>query len=162
MVIFDDDEARKKREKLGEDGRTVVFTNGCFDLLHRGHLHLLREAKDQGDYLIVGLNTDDSIRRIKGGCRPVKAEKNRASVLDALEMVDAVVLFEEDTPERLIELLSPDVLVKGSDYRPDEVVGAGHVQDRGGRVHLVDLLPDQSTTSMIDSIRESLGEHQQS
>lgn len=105
--------------------------------------------------MIVGLNTDDSIRRIKGGSRPVKHEENRSSVLDALEMVDAVVLFDEDTPKRLIELLSPDVLVKGSDYEPHEVVGAQHVQDQGGRVHLVDLLPGQSTTSIVETIRES-------
>lgn len=155
MVILDDEDARKRRNQLRDEDRTVVFTNGCFDLLHKGHLHLLREAKNQGDYLIVGLNTDDSIRRIKGGSRPVKNEENRSAVLDALEMVDAVVLFEEDTPKRLIELLSPDVLVKGSDYEPDEVVGAEHVQAEGGRVYLVDLLPGQSTTSIVETIRQS-------
>ena len=155
MTVMDDDTARERREELREADRTVVFTNGCFDLLHRGHLHLLSEAKKQGDYLIVGLNTDESIRRIKGESRPVKDETNRAKVLDAIGMVDAVVFFSEDTPKRLIELLSPDVLVKGSDYEPHEVVGAEHVRNSGGRIHLVDLLSDESTTSFIETIRET-------
>lgn len=154
VAIFEKDEARKKRDDLAEAGRRVVFTNGCFDLLHRGHLHLLREARKQGDYLIVGLNTDASVRRIKGESRPVKSETDRARVLDALEMVDAVVLFDEDTPRDLIETLTPDVLVKGSDYEPDDVVGADHVQNNGGELYLVDLLPDHSTTAFIETIRK--------
>jgi D-beta-D-heptose 7-phosphate kinase/D-beta-D-heptose 1-phosphate adenosyltransferase len=155
LAVLSRDEARARRRELCDEGRDVVFTNGCFDLLHKGHLHLLEQAKNQGDYLIVGLNTDNSIRRLKGAPRPVKSESDRAVLLDALEYVDDVVLFDEDTPLALIEALSPDVLVKGSDYDPSEVVGAEHVREQGGNLYLVDLLPDHSTTALIDDIRSA-------
>ena len=146
------DDARKKREELRSEGRTVVFTNGCFDLIHPGHVHILEQAAAQGDYLIVGVNTDDSVRRLKGGFRPVQGESARVTVLNALESVDDTILFDEDTPKRLIQELSPDVLVKGADYEVSEIVGADHVQSTGGRVHRVELLSGHGTSEIIETI----------
>lgn len=130
-------------------GLKIGFTNGCFDLLHPGHISLLARARSECDRLIVGLNTDASVRRLKGEGRPVNSEMARAVVLAALETVDAVVLFAEETPLKQIEALKPDVLIKGADYTIDKVVGADVVQKSGGRVVLVDLVPGQSTTGMI-------------
>lgn len=148
-------EARSKRERLRDENRTVVFTNGCFDLLHPGHVHILEQAAAQGDYLIVGVNSDDSVRRLKGGLRPVQGESARVSVLNALESVDDTILFQEDTPLELIRELSPDVLVKGADYEVSEIVGADHVQATGGRVHRVELLSGHGTSEIIESILEA-------
>jgi D-beta-D-heptose 7-phosphate kinase/D-beta-D-heptose 1-phosphate adenosyltransferase len=134
-------------------GLVVGFTNGCFDLLHPGHVALLSSARAQCDRLIVGLNTDASVRRLKGEGRPVNGEMARAVVLAALATVDAVVLFDEDTPLKLIEAVAPDVLVKGADYTIDRVVGADFVKARGGRVVLVDLVPGESTTGMLQRMR---------
>lgn len=130
-------------------GLSIGFTNGCFDILHPGHVSLLSQARAQCDRLIVGLNTDASVRGLKGDGRPVNAEMARAVVLAALESVDAVVFFGDETPLKLIETIAPDVLVKGADYTIDRVVGALFVQARGGRVVLVDLVPGQSTTGVI-------------
>lgn len=130
-------------------GLSVGFTNGCFDLLHPGHVSLLAQARAHCDRLIVGLNTDGSVRKLKGEGRPVNVETARAVVLAALETVDAVVLFSEDTPIKLIEALKPDLLVKGADYTVDKVVGADVVTASGGRVLLIDLVPGQSTTGTI-------------
>lgn len=127
----------------------VGFTNGCYDLLHAGHLRSLREAKQQCDRLIVAVNTDDSIKRLKGSDRPIQKEEVRCLVLAALEMVDAVILFDQDTPMYLIEAIIPDVLVKGADYTVDQVVGADVVMRHGGRVHLVNLEEGQSTTNLV-------------
>jgi D-beta-D-heptose 7-phosphate kinase / D-beta-D-heptose 1-phosphate adenosyltransferase len=131
-------------------GLSVGFTNGCFDLLHPGHVSLLAQARAQCDRLIVGLNTDASVRGLKGDGRPVNSEMARAVVLAALETVNAVVFFAEETPLKLIDAIKPDVLVKGADYTIDRVVGADFVQKHGGRVVLVDLVPGQSTTGMIE------------
>ncbi len=133
-------------------GRTIVFTNGCFDIVHRGHIKLLEEAKAKGDFLIVGLNSDASIRRIKGPDRPVQDEQTRASVMAALLPVDLVVLFEEDTPLKLIESLTPDVLVKGGDWEESRIVGASHVREHGGQVITIALEEGYSTTSAIEKI----------
>jgi len=134
-------------------GKTVVFTNGCFDILHHGHVFLLHRARALGDCLVVGLNTDESIRRIKGPDRPILGQDDRATILAALSSVDLVVCFNEDTPVELIGYLRPDVLVKGSDYTPDKVVGADIVRSWGGRVELVDLVEEKSTTGIVDRIR---------
>ncbi|MCB9959921.1 MAG: D-glycero-beta-D-manno-heptose-7-phosphate kinase [Rhodospirillaceae bacterium] len=134
-------------------GRTVGFTNGCFDLLHPGHVSLLRQARAACDKLVLGLNSDASVARLKGPGRPVQPEAARAAVLAALGTVDLVVIFAEDTPERVIEALRPDVLVKGADYTVDTVVGAGFVQSYGGRVVLADLAPGHSTTSTVARLR---------
>jgi len=131
----------------------VVFTNGVFDLLHPGHVDVLLAARREGDALIVGLNSDESVRRLKGPTRPVRDQNARAFVLSALAMVDAVVLFEQDTPLELIRLLQPDVLVKGGDYDVDSVIGGADVRARGGRVVIVPLTPGQSTTSIVQSLR---------
>lgn len=131
----------------------LVFTNGVFDLLHPGHIDVLAEARAQGDALLVGLNSDDSVRRLKGPKRPVRSEAERAYVLAALSDVDAVVAFSEDTPLELIRHLRPDVLVKGGDYEPATVVGRDDVESWGGRVVIVPLRPGQSTTSIIEKLR---------
>ncbi|MCO5162766.1 MAG: D-glycero-beta-D-manno-heptose-7-phosphate kinase [Mesorhizobium sp.] len=135
------------------EGLTVGFTNGCFDILHAGHVTLLHAARSQCDRLVLGLNSDASVRRLKGEGRPVNAEHDRACVLAALASVDAVVVFSEDTPLRLIELLKPDVLVKGADYTIDKVVGADIVQAYGGKVLLVDLVEGRSTTATIRKLK---------
>jgi D-beta-D-heptose 7-phosphate kinase/D-beta-D-heptose 1-phosphate adenosyltransferase len=135
-------------------GRRVVFTNGCFDLLHAGHVDLLRRARELGDLLVVGLNTDRSIRQIKGPLRPLIAQHERAHMLAALDAVDLVVLFDEPTPLALIEALRPDVLAKGGDYTREQVVGAGLVESWGGRVELVPLTAGKSTSRLIEQILE--------
>lgn len=140
---------RNKLEEWRRNGERIVFTNGCFDLLHPGHVSLLRQAAALGDRLVVGLNSDASVRRLKGPTRPIQNEMSRALLLAALQAVDAVVLFGEDTPERLIHAVCPDVLVKGSDYRVEDVVGADFVRGRGGEVHLVDLVDGCSTTGLV-------------
>lgn len=131
----------------------MVFTNGVFDLLHPGHIDLLVAARAQGDHLVVGVNDDDSVRRLKGPARPVRSVADRAYVLAALEAVDAVVVFEEDTPLALIDALAPDVLVKGGDYTESTIVGASQVRSRGGRVVVVPLTAGQSTTAVLERIQ---------
>ncbi|WP_299392696.1 D-glycero-beta-D-manno-heptose 1-phosphate adenylyltransferase [uncultured Desulfovibrio sp.] len=135
-----------------QQGQRVVFTNGCFDILHKGHIMLLHEAAAQGDRLVVAINADASVRRLKGETRPVQDEQSRALLIAALQDVDAVIIFEEDTPLRLIEALLPDVLVKGSDYTVETVVGADVVQAHGGRVHLARLQDGYSTTGICRRI----------
>ena len=130
-------------------GRTVVFTNGCFDLLHPGHHHLLNEARREGDLLVVAVNSDSSIRRLKGEGRPRIREGDRIKMLAGLEAVDYVILFEEDTPLHLVEELVPDVLVKGGDYRDEAVVGQDIVEKNGGRMVFIDRLPGLSTTELL-------------
>ena len=130
-------------------GQTVVFTNGCFDLLHPGHVRLLREAANLGDFLVVGLNSDASVRRLKGANRPINPAEARAEVLSALKAVDAVTIFDEDTPLELITAIRPNVLVKGGDYRPDEVVGRAEVEEAGGRLVLIPLVEGHSTTTLV-------------
>jgi rfaE bifunctional protein nucleotidyltransferase chain/domain len=135
-------------------GQKVVFTNGCFDLLHRGHIDYLEQARSLGAALIVGVNTDDSTARlVKGPGRPVTPESDRARVLAALACVDRVVLFPEDTPLELITALQPDVLVKGGDYRPEEIVGREVVLARGGQVLALPFVPGYSTTALLARIR---------
>jgi D-beta-D-heptose 7-phosphate kinase/D-beta-D-heptose 1-phosphate adenosyltransferase len=138
--------------RRGVRGR-VVFTNGVFDLLHPGHVDVLAQARALGDALVVGLNSDTSVRRLKGQERPVRTEAERAYVLAALRDVDAVVVFSEDTPQDLIRHLRPDVLVKGGDYTLETVVGRDDVEAWGGRVVIVPLRPGQSTTSIIEKLR---------
>jgi len=138
------------RWRAGLEG-TVVFTNGVFDLLHRGHVVLLEGARAEGDHLIVGINSDASARRIKGDGHPVVDQDDRARLIAAFAAVDCVVIFDEDTPLQLITALEPDVLVKGSDYRPETTVGADVVVSRGGRVKHVELAIDPQTTGVLSS-----------
>lgn len=139
-------------EQLRKDGKTIVFTNGCFDLVHAGHVSYLSAAADLGDVLILGLNTDASVRKIKGEKRPVIRQEDRASLVAALQMVDFVVLFDAPDPLDLIEAIRPDVLVKGADWPIDAIVGADSVTARGGRVARIDLVPGISTTTLIQRI----------
>lgn len=137
---------------------TVAFTNGVFDLLHPGHLDVLTAARAEADALVVGVNSDASVKRLKGPDRPLRGEGERARMLAALACVDAVVIFEENTPLELVRALGPDVIVKGGDYAPETVVGADVVTARGGRVVIVPLTPGHSTTSSIARLREGRGE----
>ena len=134
--------------------RAVVFTNGCFDLLHRGHTDYLAAARALGDFLVVGLNTDASVRRLKGPGRPIIPEGDRARILAALECVDAVTLFDEDTPAALITALVPDILVKGGDYEAETIAGADVVRAAGGRVVVLPFVAGRSTSELIRRIRE--------
>lgn len=131
---------------------TIVFTNGCFDLVHRGHVDYLSKARDLGDILIVGLNSDASVRRLKGEKRPISNQQSRATVLAAFAFVNYVVLFDDDTPINLIKHIRPDILVKGGDYSHDNVVGADFVESYGGRLELIPLVPGESTTNLVKKI----------
>jgi rfaE bifunctional protein nucleotidyltransferase chain/domain len=142
------------RSSLRKERKTVVFTNGVFDILHRGHIEYLNRSKALGDILIVGMNSDASVRRIKGEKRPIVEEHDRAFVLANLRAVDYVCLFEEDTPLRLISAIVPDILVKGADWNIDAIVGKDVVERAGGKVMTIDFVPDRSTTSVIDRILE--------
>jgi D-beta-D-heptose 7-phosphate kinase/D-beta-D-heptose 1-phosphate adenosyltransferase len=134
--------------------KTISFTNGCFDILHPGHIASLSDAAGESDFLVVGLNSDSSARRLKGAGRPVMDEISRATILASLIMVDAVVIFEEDTPIELIELVKPDVLVKGGDYSIEQIVGAKEVIASGGRVVINPIVPGFSSTGIIGKIRD--------
>jgi rfaE bifunctional protein nucleotidyltransferase chain/domain len=134
------------------EGEKVVFTNGCFDILHAGHVRYLSAARTLGDRLVIGMNTDASVRRLKGPKRPVASESDRAEVLASLAAVDAVTLFDEDTPEALIGMLLPDILVKGADWPVERISGAKAVLDHGGSVLTVPLLEGRSTTGIIETI----------
>ena len=140
-----------RRWRDSRDGR-VVFTNGVFDLLHPGHIDVLFAARARGDLLVVGLNTDASVKRLKGPDRPVRSETERAYVLAALEAVDAVVLFDEDTPLEVVLELRPDVIVKGGDYTVETIVGAREIREWGGEAVVIPLTPGQSTTSIIEKL----------
>ncbi len=138
--------------KLKDKGKSIVFTNGCFDILHIGHVEYLKRAKGLGDILVVGLNSDGSVRRIKGMGRPVNNQKDRAKILAALYSVDYITVFNEATPEKLIRRIKPDVLVKGSDWKAGDIVGAKTVKSRGGRVVRVPFVKGYSTTSVIGKL----------
>jgi D-beta-D-heptose 7-phosphate kinase/D-beta-D-heptose 1-phosphate adenosyltransferase len=143
---------RAERDRLHAEGRTLVFTNGCFDILHRGHADYLAFARSQGDALVVGLNSDASVRRAKGPTRPVNPEQDRAYVLGSLRAVDFVVIFDEDEPRNLISQILPDVLVKGKDWA-HYVSGRDIVEANGGRVVLAEMVEGRSTTSTIERMR---------
>lgn len=146
-------EAADRIAEWKNEGDRVVFTNGCFDIIHPGHVLYLESAKAQGNRLVVGLNADTSVRRLKGAERPIQAERARATVLAALASVDLVVVFEEDTPQRLIEAICPDILVKGGDWSVDEIVGADFVLGQGGEVKSLQFEDGFSSTNIIDKIK---------
>jgi len=135
--------------KWKNDGQKVVFTNGCFDVLHYGHVCYLAEAKELGDKLVLGLNSDASVRRLKGETRPINGQKERATLLAALSFIDAIVIFDEDTPEKLIKSIKPDFLVKGGDYTFETIVGADFVSSYGGTVRTIPLVENFSTTNIL-------------
>ncbi len=138
-----------------ELGEKIVFTNGCFDILHSGHIYLLREAKNLGDRLLIGLNSNQSVQNLKGPIRPFNPEDTRATVLESLSMVDGVTIFQEDTPYELVKEIIPHVLVKGGDYSIENVVGANTVRESGGKVVLIPILEGYSTSDLIARIREN-------
>lgn len=153
MPVLTRPDAAAWADRLHASGRTLVFTNGVFDLLHPGHVRYLAEARAHGDALIVAVNSDRSVRAIKGPSRPVNSEQDRAEVLSALAAVDAVVVFDEDDPHAVIAEVQPDILVKGADWAADRIVGRDIVEARGGRVIRIAFAPGFSTTSMIEKIR---------
>ena len=138
-------------------GKKIVFTNGCFDILHLGHIDYLSKAKDLGDLLVIGLNTDASVGRLKGENRPIQDEVSRAMVLASLGFVDAVVFFGEDTPYNLIKTTQPDILVKGADYKPEDIVGYDIITKKGGEVVTISFLPGYSTSAIESKIRQQKG-----
>ncbi|HKN23224.1 MAG TPA: D-glycero-beta-D-manno-heptose 1-phosphate adenylyltransferase [Candidatus Acidoferrum sp.] len=140
------------REK--RNGKRVVFTNGCFDLLHPGHIHSLEAARGLGDFLIVGINSDESVRTLKGAGRPLILAEERAEILASLECVDGVLIFDELTPQKVVAALLPDILVKGSDWPGNQIVGREEVEAAGGKVVLIDVVPGYSTTEILKKIRE--------
>jgi rfaE bifunctional protein nucleotidyltransferase chain/domain len=144
-------ELKNKLESIRQ-GKKVVFTNGCFDILHVGHVKYLQEARSQGDILVVGLNSDESVKRLKGETRPIQNEEDRGTVLSALECVDFVTVFAEDTPKKLIELVRPDVLVKGGDWKIDQIVGSDFVISYGGEVKSLQFVQGKSTTNIVSKI----------
>jgi rfaE bifunctional protein nucleotidyltransferase chain/domain len=146
---------------LKEKGKTIVFTNGCFDLIHIGHIRLLKKARALGDILIVGLNSDISAAALKGKNRPVLDEKARAEIMASFAMVDYIVIFSESTPAKLIGKIKPDIIVKGADYRENEVVGRKTVEKYGGKVFLFPTIKKYSTTGIINKIKQSRDEKQQ-
>ena len=152
--IIDKEGLAKWLDECRKNGKKIVFTNGCFDILHRGHVEYLSKAAAFGDVMVVGLNTDASVKRLKGPSRPVNDEYARAFVLAGLEFVSAVVLFDEDTPYNLIKTVQPDVLVKGSDYKPENIVGYDIVTAKGGKVVTVDLVEGYSTTKTIEKMKK--------
>lgn len=149
------------REEIGsrviswrKESRKLVFTNGCFDILHSGHVRYLQTAAGYGDILVLGLNSDSSIRKLKGPHRPIISQDDRAYLLSAIEAIDFIVIFEEETPDSLIQMISPDVLVKGGDYLPENVVGYDTVKENGGYVKIVPFVKGKSTSRIVNSILE--------
>lgn len=152
--IVDLDTLLKIRERAKREGKKIIFTNGCFDILHRGHIEYLEEAKKLGDILIVGLNSDESVKKIKGEKSPIVPEEDRAFVLSALGCVDYVCIFDQETPEQLIKNLVPDVLVKGGDWEKENVVGKEFVEESGGEVFTIEEIEGKSTKKIIQTIIE--------
>ena len=148
-------ELQKIREDLRRRKKKVVLTNGCFDLLHSGHVHLFQEAKKLGDVFIVAVNEDESVRRLKGKSRPIFTLEERLEILGAIEAIDFLTSFSDDTPQRVIAVLLPDILVKGGDWKPEEVVGRKEVERSGGRVVIIPYLEGRSSSEIIDRIFQS-------
>lgn len=152
--IFDSNQMKHQVRRWKLLGKKIVFTNGCFDILHKGHLEILSQAATSGDMLIVGLNSDHSVKHLKGEGRPVNDESFRALILASLTIIDAVILFDEPTPANLIKDIEPDVLLKGGDYSIDQIVGAEEVIKNGGEVKIVPLVKGYSTTALIEKIQQ--------
>ncbi len=152
MSLVDRTKAKEIIGKWRDDQKVIVFTNGCFDIIHRGHVEYLQKAKFYGDMLIVGLNSDVSVRRIKGKPRPYQNEQDRAAILNALKMVDMVVIFDEDIPLELICELKPDILIKGGDYDAHSIIGAKEVESWGGSVKIIPFLKGYGTSKLVDKI----------
>ena len=152
MIENNWDEAKKQIYDWKLSGQKIVFTNGCFDILHRGHVEYLTEAKACGDKLVTALNSDTSVRGLKGEVRPIQSQEDRAVILDALESVDLVVIFDQETPAKIIKSLLPDVLTKGGDYSAETIVGADTVTENGGEIKVIPFRSGQSTSSIVEKI----------
>lgn len=152
--IYSLENLKKQVETWQSEGNKIVFTNGCFDIVHLGHIDYLEKARNLGNKLVLGLNTDDSVKRLKGETRPVVNEYARSRMMAAFEFVDAVVLFDEPTPKELIEAVKPNILVKGDDYTVETIVGADYVIANGGEVKTIPLVKGYSTTSLIEKIKQ--------
>lgn len=150
--IHSQNDLLKIREELRKQGKKVVLTNGCFDLLHSGHIHIFREAKKYGDILVVAVNDDFSVKKIKGASRPIFPLEERLEILEAIEDIDYLTFFSEETPQKIIAVLVPDVLVKGGDWKPDEIVGREEVEGAGGDVRVIPYLEGCSTSEIIERI----------
>ncbi len=146
-------ELKRTVTNLKKKGKKIVFTNGCFDLLHPGHIYYLKEAKKKGDILILGLNSDSSVRKLKGKERPLISQKDRADLLSNFEFIDYIFIFNELTPAKAIRAISPDVLVKGGDYKKKEIIGGKFVEEKGGKVVIIPFLKGHSTTKLIKKIK---------
>ncbi|PKL86361.1 MAG: D-glycero-beta-D-manno-heptose 1-phosphate adenylyltransferase [Ignavibacteriae bacterium HGW-Ignavibacteriae-1] len=151
-MLYESEDLAKILQEKSEQGKKIVFTNGCFDILHAGHVKYLEQSKKLGDVLVIGLNSDDSVRRLKGDSRPVNNQMDRAIVLSALRAVDYVCFFDEDTPLELIMQLKPDIITKGGDYTVTDVVGGEFVINNGGEVVIIELVEGKSTTSTIQRL----------
>ncbi len=152
MIAKNWEEAKKQVDEWKSSGLTVVFTNGCFDILHRGHVEYLSDAKACGNKLVLALNSDSSVQKLKGDPRPIQNQEDRTVILDALESVDMVVVFDQDTPAEIIQTLLPDVLAKGGDYTPETIVGADTVTSNGGEVKVIPFRTGYSSSKIIDKI----------
>jgi rfaE bifunctional protein nucleotidyltransferase chain/domain len=155
--IFAQEELKKELERIRKEGKTIAFTNGCFDILHVGHVRYLRDAKKTADVLILALNSDSSVRTIKGEKRPLIPQEERADVLAGLESVDYVTIFDEPTPLELIEYLKPDVLIKGGDWAEESIVGRDAIRSWGGRVIVIPEIEGASTTNIVDKVLKVYG-----
>ena len=153
-ILKSTSELQKILNQWNAENQSVVFTNGCFDIIHPGHIHILEKAKSYGDVLIVGLNSNRSVKNLKGKSRPINSESDRIKILCSIKHVDHVIVFDEDTPIELIELINPNFLVKGGDYNKSEIVGADLVEKNGGSVIIIDLLKNYSTSSLIDRFKK--------
>ena len=153
--IISFDNIQKQVLKWREENKKIVFTNGCFDIIHRGHVDYLSKAKDLGDILIIGLNTDQSVRNIKGNTRPIQDENSRAIILASMQFVDAIVLFSDSTPYSLIKEIQPDILVKGADYKKEDIVGYDIVSQRGGKVETIEFIEGYSTSNIERKIKNT-------
>ena len=153
-ILKSENDINKAIDNLKSSNKTISFTNGCFDIIHRGHIEYLAQASELADVFIIGLNTDASVSRLKGADRPVQDEDARAIILAALEFVDYIIYFNEDTPYELINIVKPDYLIKGSDYKPEDIVGFDILQKYGGKVNTIDFIEGYSTSKIIDKIRK--------
>ena len=157
-MLFKIETLIEKVERLKSNNNKIVFTNGCFDILHRGHFDYLRKSKGLGNFLIVGLNSDDSVRSLKGNDRPINNQNTRAENLSKLDYIDAVIIFNEETPEKLINLLLPDILTKGGDYKINQIIGSEIVTNNGGKVKILPHIKGYSTTAIINNQGKGLTE----
>jgi len=151
--IIGHEELNQRIRSWKSENKTIVFTNGCFDILHRGHIHYLAKAAELADIFIIGLNTDASVRKLKGPNRPLQDEESRAEILAALQFVDYVIFFDEETPYNLISKVQPNILVKGSEYKPEDIVGYDIVTNNGGKVLTIDMMKGYSTSTIIQKLK---------